>query len=429
MSENTLNKIDINRVLKDLNYVLLAVFTLSIPFSVRLSSWCLILLCLLKFLHIGYNKNLSVLKNTKMILIIMILIFVYYSISVTWNGNSSSAWGLIEKRFAFLAFPFLFLVNPYSFDKDQIAKTLSLFVISIVIACLYTHLMVAIKMDHMNLPLSKWNSWWFTSANLSMFLKIHPSYLTIYINFALIILIYYSIKMKINNRSKLLLIFSSVFYLVVYSLLLASRLNMLLSVGIFLIGITIFTYKKSNSKKVTIIGSILVFSILIVLAAKMPYLKSKFNQTITYFSNIDAGDLNSANSTSSHFNSWKCVISSTDGLTTFLFGSGLGGGTDRLYKCYEENEFNYNLKNNYNAHNEIFQIYLSIGLIGIILFFLLFLNLFIRGGFLMKVFLLVIAVSFIGESILSRQKGIVFFMFFSCILLVYTHNKDRNEQR
>ncbi|WP_377479252.1 O-antigen ligase family protein [Pontibacter toksunensis] len=104
-----------------------------------------------------------------------------------------------------------------------------------------------------------------------------------------------------------------------------------------------------------------------------------------------------------------------------LFGVGTGDGQDALDIHYEERNLNSLL--GYNPHNQYLHTGVMLGLIGT--FYLLLTLLlpsivaFRRGDTIYQIFLLIISVSFLTESVLQGNKGIVFYALFNALYFFY----------
>jgi O-antigen ligase len=107
---------------------------------------------------------------------------------------------------------------------------------------------------------------------------------------------------------------------------------------------------------------------------------------------------------------------------------GIGAGSDRrmLTECYAQFPTDVYQKTFYNTHNQ----YLNFWLLGGLPSLLLFLASMVwqcrqslhRKDYIFLFFLLLMAVAFSTENILSRQAGIVFYYFFSCCFLFNTRS-------
>lgn len=104
-----------------------------------------------------------------------------------------------------------------------------------------------------------------------------------------------------------------------------------------------------------------------------------------------------------------------------LSGVGTGDAKDELVKKAQQKKYDSIVKKNLNYHNQFMQTWAAIGLPG--LFALLF-SIIIgisyslkKKQFLAAAFFIIIAISFFTESMLERQAGVIFYSFFSAILI------------
>ena len=103
-----------------------------------------------------------------------------------------------------------------------------------------------------------------------------------------------------------------------------------------------------------------------------------------------------------------------------IFGAGTGDAKDVLMKEYEKRGMTGAYEHQLNAHNEFYQTFVSIGLIG---FTALCLQLFLPLYFSIKnktliytVFILIVVLNFLPESMLESEGGVIFYAFFNCLL-------------
>ena len=108
-------------------------------------------------------------------------------------------------------------------------------------------------------------------------------------------------------------------------------------------------------------------------------------------------------------------------------GVGVGDIHDELKKVYAENNFQYGVINEPSPHNQYLQTAAALGITGLLVLMLVFifpLIYFIRKDeWVCALFILMVMLNCLTESMLERQAGIVFFTFFS--IFFYLHIKQR----
>jgi O-antigen ligase len=160
---------------------------------------------------------------------------------------------------------------------------------------------------------------------------------------------------------------------------------------------------------------ILLYSLGLVMAYKTPYLQNRVSEVMNKGISLDP-----------RWVTFHC------GLKVFLanplIGSGLGDVENLGLTCYEEKGFTEGIINRYHFHNEFIQIAAYSGLIGLISFCGLILSIIIRAikkrGVIEVSFLVLFLLACQTESLLSRNKGILFFSFFSTLFFISNHEKD-----
>ena len=109
-----------------------------------------------------------------------------------------------------------------------------------------------------------------------------------------------------------------------------------------------------------------------------------------------------------------------------LLGSGIGSDKILLNECYSQFTTDVYERKFYNTHNQYLNFWLLSGIISILLFiaslaFSIWLSL-KSNDRLMLFFLILMALTFGTENVLSRQAGVVYYYFFLCLLVYRNKN-------
>jgi len=103
----------------------------------------------------------------------------------------------------------------------------------------------------------------------------------------------------------------------------------------------------------------------------------------------------------------------------WLFGYGIGIGKKKLENQYEKEGFIYLHQKKYNTHNQYLQFFIDHGIVGLfILIFFTFGMIIIslrQKKYIYTLFLVIIIINFMTESVLETQSGVIFFAFFNTI--------------
>jgi O-antigen ligase len=191
----------------------------------------------------------------------------------------------------------------------------------------------------------------------------------------------------------------------------------------------IFSIKRKSFNKINfgfLLAIILIFTTII---KRVPSVESRANLLINYFShNIFETDkkTSSFSSSATRIIAWKCSLELISEKIIFGYGEGLSGV--ELNKLYKHKDYKQLENKNLNSHNQFLQCFLDHGLIGgcIIIFFtiiMLFKSLKTKD-YLYSLFLILIAINFLTESMLETQSGVVFFAVFNTLFFFQWVDKN-----
>jgi O-antigen ligase len=398
-----------------IHFILLALIAFTMTFSVKVTS-LLIGLCLLHWFIEGglLNKVRRTLRDR--ISLLFILLFVMHLLSILVSENRTEAFAIVERKLSLLIFPFMLCKT---ISAKQIRKIALVFSAAVTTGLLICYLNAFIQ--YFQTP----DTGVFYYHQFSSAIGIHAVYLEAYAVFSIHLLwCFLVIELPQFRRIAIIIII----FLVVSCFLLSSKMMMF----VLLAGAmtTLFQTELISLKKKTIIG----LSILIVFSSGillLPNLKHRFDlELATQWQTVGLNELpHDAQLTGTSFRLivWKLSIDILHKQNAWLSGVGIGDFQNLLNRRYSEagmymgypasKDHGYK---NYNPHNQYIELLLSIGVIGLLLFILLIYNLFgraIRNKNLLLIQLSLILMLFsLTESVLSTNKGIIFFLFFICLL-------------
>ena len=128
-------------------------------------------------------------------------------------------------------------------------------------------------------------------------------------------------------------------------------------------------------------------------------------------------DSKEQNSTSIRINIWKI---SADLITEHpVIGVGTGDLKEELVKKYEVYNYEYGIRTRISPHNQVLHTAVILGLIGVISLLLMFAGALVlawkNGDWLYVLFVIIVFLNCMTESILERQAGILFFAFMNSL--------------
>jgi len=162
----------------------------------------------------------------------------------------------------------------------------------------------------------------------------------------------------------------------------------------------------------------LVLSILLILVALYPIIHS--NERVKLVLNeVSDGSLKQKAIQDGRVIIWRSALSIVK--NNLVFGVGIGDGRTELLKEYKKIGNKDLIENNYNVHNQFLEILLENGIIGLIFFLAILVCMvtiiFFNKNLLYGMFVIMMLVFFMFETILYRLAGVAFFSLFSFLLL------------
>ena len=332
----------------------------------------------------------------------LIIYYVILLFGLIYSENLVKGFDQLEKKFAFIAFPIVFFAikDIVNFKKVQLY-----FSFGVICAALFCDLILKIKYD---------SFFSFGYTKLLEPLDIDPTYFSMYLALSLTFLIN-----ELNNytRIKKALVIITISYLLFFYLRVGSKIGLLI---LFVISLYyVFIFFKNKSKKTSILIGVSL-CLVICISFFLPLTYNRFYAPIID-NNLDFYQLRMKFFNERYY-AWKCSIQSFNKYIIW-FGYGTGDDLDTLKMCYENYRRSYVL----NSHNIYFSALMKNGLVG--LFSLIFVV--IQGFKINKsqfiVFSLIIMITGLTESILERQKGIIFFTLFCTLILTELQTKKENK--
>ncbi len=375
---------------------LLFVISFFLPFYNPIARVCFLLLIIVS-LH-RFPFLLSKKKSPSFFLILFSSFFTFALISLLYTENWQQGFAEIDQKLPLLFFPLIIFSLP--FKELKVDKYLRLFIWGCTTACLYmlgraTYAYFFTDKNH------------FFYVHLTAYLDTHPTYVGMYILFALLLLLKQLLK-TYRLQNNILIILGILFFLGILFLL-SSRIVVL---GLFLIGGSSILYYLFHTQRWKIGLSIIMITLLFFVV----FLQTNNTMSKRFASTTDARSYLWQNAT-------ELIIQQP------FFGFGIGDVKDELKKGYEERGKIYHLKKEHDTHNQYLEVAVGMGMIGLFLFLLtLFIPFFIAIDYKMDTYLLFLSIILLvclTESILERQMGVLFYAFFNSLFAYQLVAKER----
>ncbi len=408
------------KIIKDLTFLLFILFVISLPFGSGLNSIIIILI----FLALIYGVIIKKIRGSRIImgtknLFVLSIPFIFSLIALSYSSDFQSGIFSLQKNLSFVVFPLIFIFNP-SISDNKYYKILNVFVwLIFIISIICFSNSVRLIIEHGGIidqaKLLDREYYFYTNTYLSSIIGMNPIYLSMYVNLALFIQVYFFLK-EPPSKVKLTVFFS----LVVFLFLLSSLINVFIFVALLAyILIHHGVLKRLSKRQVLYISSIFLIASFIL--AK-PILNRIQNSNYLQYE-IDQGHIGYWNGVTLRMAIWESSLEKI--LDNWIIGYGTGSEQKALNEAYTSKNFKIGLLLSYNPHNQWLAYCLRFGVIMTILvsFLLLYVpfKMGFRKNYLFFLFLGIIFLNSMTEVIFSTQKGIVFFSFFYSFFLSKNH--------
>tara|TARA_R110000737_G_scaffold136663_2_gene167548 strand:- start:1849 stop:3087 length:1239 start_codon:yes stop_codon:yes gene_type:complete len=348
------------------------------------------------------------LKSKKRILWILFALLSLYFIGLFSSKDFSAIIKQIIKTLPLLIVPlFVLSHNKGDFNLKNIYISLGIGLFVGMLICWYNILISIMSKEKYTEQAKYFFEWIYTDWNLVAPLDGHPSYFAILIVLFLCALIMNENFKKLRrNRLKLALIIFPYFLFLIET---SSRIGVISLIIILLF----YSIKKFNYKR--LLGMIVLLSIVILFSIKFDYLGSKFTKVVSMDGEIKI----------ERYHRWKEIIKVFKAENNWLLGVGPSDARKIYKSAYDNGNFDLAFNNNYNAHNQYLEFFISNGIVGFLVY-LTVLGLFLFETRLKKEalnFFIVIVLFSMTESVFGRSQGVLIFAFFYSFLILYYQPK------
>lgn len=399
---------------KLINYFIV-LYAFSIPISKSLTTISIIFLFLFWILQKDYKRKFDEIKNNYFILILLLFI-VYSFVAILWSSDKIFALDYVRKYYHFLIIPIIFT----SLNKEYLEKVFSAFLFSMLIS----------EITSYGIFFEIWTKQGISPDNPSPFMN-HSNY-SIYLAFTIFILLHKVLYSKDKGLKLFYLMF-----------LILSTSNLFLNGGrtgqfAFIIALFIFGFLNIKNRLKAFVSIFIVGIIILVTSYNIsPVFKDRFNYFLHDINSMIHKD-DYSNSFSLRVALWMTGLEASK--ENILFGTGIG---DEIINAENGiNRFNIppifgssDTTNYIDYHSSFIQYLVQLGIVGLIIFILIFYFL-VRIKIKNKVYsnlLYIFVVLYILQSTIGLtfhiQKSMIFFTLFTSIFLVISkYEKEVNSR-
>lgn len=246
---------------------------------------------------------------------------------------------------------------------------------------------------------------------------IHPTYMSMYIVFAICILLLHGQQLSRMVRYGL-------FYLLLLLLLLLLAKSPILGLGIILAHTAWLRRDRLAQYKWVFIGGVLLVALSYLF---IPFVSQRVNEMAGMSTNLRQ------NVTDNSIHERKMILATDLDMLRHYWLTGCGPGRLRhllrirylFYSLYYGRDVGA-----FDPHNEYLYQWISFGIVGIVLFLsgltLHFITAIRRRQYLYTYLLITLYITFFTESVLATQRGVIFFAFFTSLLFFCKERRFRS---
>ncbi len=366
----------------------------------------------------NYKKISSLLSNPAALCILLFYLFQACTLFYTQNKPNGSKW--LEYRSPFFYLPLLLGTSEITaFQKRKLLKFFAWVTVAVVTIGLGYGIIRSLMTG---------DSVYLYSDSLGFLFDKQAVYLAMYVNFAIVIFLYFlhqhAFEKKIHRR----LAVGSICLMAFVNYLLASRNAMLVLVCVLSLYVFYLIYKR----KQYLTGLILIFGLLtaVILSVKMfPKAAGRIvdvTNSSYQFNNLHEFDHFNGEVSAANWNSlntrlavWHCageVIKKH-----LIAGVGIGDVEDNLLAEYRSKDFVFGVRYNLNCHDQYLDALVGYGIVGFLVFVVCIfgvplLSAWKTRNYPMLYFICSLGIYFVTEVMFNRNQGVTFIAFFMIIL-------------
>jgi hypothetical protein len=352
---------------------------------------------------------------------LFILPFIPYLVEFLMYHDNKIMQFELEKKSLFFWAPFIFYMSSLLQKKMELRHAVNCFISSVAILSIVSFLYLLFSGTVLSIS-SYQNGAFELRKSFEELSGQHPIYYGLFSTTASLWVLFFFNKYSKNLQW---LLGISVFFMILLNLLIAAKMPLL----ILVIGLLWVAYKKISDRNKLALVYVLFFGIIFIAIMFIPSLNNRLGEVTDFFVNATAN--NTVLERFLVFNCSKMVFAQD-----FYLGIGSRNAQNLLDFCYVYFKFYKGYSIHLNSHNQYltFGISYGIGIMSLFIGILLVLFQRFRKNPLGIIFWFCSVDIMFTESILERQMGIYYFLFFGLLFLLpfqskYTTNANTTKAK
>lgn len=333
-----------------------------------------------------------------------IVFYLFHIAGLLWTSNLEAGLFEAQVKLSLLVFPLIFATRPL--DGKSTDAVFKFFIAG----CTLAGIFLLVRASVLTLF---FNASYFLYVPFSYFL--HPSYFSMYLNLAIIVLLVFKRERKIDLKFVVFLL--PFFCFLIF--LLSSKLGYL-NLALTIVAWIVWLVIKQKNYLLGFFSLVFILSIFLTAIKLSPLMQGRLSDTLKTVTNLKEATAQGTESTLIRIFILKAAYEKTKEAP--WIGHGTGSAQEKLIDQYKTDKLEIALAENLNAHNQFMQTLLNLGFVGLIAllitFFVPMIHALKQKNILYFSFIILVFLNFIPESLLERQAGTMFYGFFNSILFL-----------
>jgi len=403
----------------------------ALPFSIKVCHASLGVAVLGWIGEGNWQSKWRAMRDSRIVWLFVTFFFLHIA-GMIYTDDTAAGWFDIEKKVTLILLPVV-LVSMHRIDPKYLVSVFFVFIGACVIGtivCLLHSVKMIVKGSVAD-PLASSVFWilnphasknWlaFSYSDLASGIRMHPTYLSMYLIFCLTII--YSVFRRDffhQSRGFQLSLIALCLYLGSFIIFLSTRVTTIAFIALVFIGCYRLDVEERKMPRLLYSFGVAAFFLLMIYIN--PVSRYRNYQEVFWLPHATAKTTSAPRNLSADIRAslWWVGLRSV-GETNMLIGAGTGD-VDAMMKSTGRKYGIYNILGSHDPHNQFIFTMLGLGLIGLLSLFACFAlpayKAYLRSDFLYLAFISLFVFLCLTESVLELQKGIVFFSIFNSLLI------------
>jgi O-antigen ligase len=329
------------------------------------------------------------------------------------SANNNDAINVILKNIHLLLIPLGFIVVDKEISTKEFHGILGMFLATCILfslICVFSATYNVIRFGTFFHAENGVDHLYFTGYPLTAVVNIEPVYLSLFCTLAFLITLYTPLIGNLRLKSALAV------YLIVFTALIGVKVGLISMAVITMIWLMTTGYKRLVYYS---LGSIILAVVVVYYISPPVTLNDKFSSLFEFHYANENAEIPAEKA--HHLKIWTIALEAFT--ENPIVGYGITNVQEVLNKKYTENNFDIGARDSLNAHNEFLSTALQFGITGIATLAAIIILPIVQAlrakDVLCLSFIIIVCMFFCVESLLTRQKGIIFFSYFYSLMLFH----------